>query len=278
MPATILAEIAERRRGAIAERRKAFASGLPPRPTAFGPARLGAFRRALARGVDGPTGGTAPLRLLCEIKKASPSKGVIRADFDPDKLAAEYRAGGAAALSVLTEPHYFQGDPSYLTRARATSGLPCLLKDFVIDPWQLDEAVSLGADAVLLIVALLPMERLDSLVRQARMRGLDTLVEVHTDAELDLALAVGGDLIGINNRDLTTFEVDPGVTLALRPRIPAGVTVVSESGIATAEDIQRLTGARVDAALIGEAFMREADVAAAVKRLVDAARTAAQAS
>ena len=266
MPATILAEIAERRRAAIAERRKAFASGLPPRPEAFGPARLGAFRRALAR-----PDAAAPLRLLCELKKASPSKGVIRADFDPGRLAADYKAGGASALSVLTEPHYFQGDPSYLTRARAASGLPCLLKDFVIDPWQLDEAVSLGADAVLLIVSLLPMERLDSLVRQARMRGLDTLVEVHTDAELDLALAVGGDLIGINNRDLATFEVDPGVTLVLRPRIPAGVTVVSESGIATPEDVARLTRAHVDAALIGEAFMREPDVAAAVRRLADAA-------
>jgi indole-3-glycerol phosphate synthase len=269
MPATILAEIAERRRGAIARRKQEFAAGLPPRPQGIGPARLGTFRRALAR-----PHAAAPVRLLCELKKASPSKGVIRADFDPDALAAAYRDGGAAALSVLTEPDYFQGDPSYLTRARAASGLPCLLKDFVIDPWQLDEAVALGADAVLLIVALLPMERLDSLVRQARARGLDTLVEVHTEAELDLALAVGGDLIGINNRDLATFEVDPGVTLALKPGIPPGVTVVSESGIATPEDVARLTGAGIDAALIGEAFMREPDVATAVRRLAAAALAA----
>jgi indole-3-glycerol phosphate synthase len=266
MPATILAEIAERRRAAVADRKKAIGA-LPPRP--FDPPRLGAFRRALVR----PDG--SPLRFLCELKKASPSKGVLRESFDVEAIARAYAAGGASALSVLTEPDYFQGVPSYLTRARTASGLPCLMKDFVLDPWQLDEAVSLGADAVLLIVALLPLDGLEALVRQARARGLDALVEVHTEAELDVALAVGGDLLGINNRDLSTFDVDPGVTLALRPHIPAGVTVVSESGIATPEDVQRLTTARVDAALIGEAFMREADVAAAVARMVAAARTAA---
>jgi len=271
MPATILAEIAEKRRAAVAERKKS-AGALPPRPAAFGPPRLGVFRRAIAR-ADMRT----PLRLLCELKKASPSKGVLREAFDVEALARAYAAGGAAALSVLTEPDYFQGDPTYLTRARAASGLPCLLKDFVLDPWQLDEAVSLGADAVLLIVALLPLEGLDALVRTARAKGLDTLVEVHTEAELDVALEVGGDLIGINNRDLSTFTVDPGVTRALRPRVPSGVTVVSESGIATAEDIARLSAQRVDAALIGEAFMRQDDVQAAVSTLVSAARNAAAA-
>jgi indole-3-glycerol phosphate synthase len=269
MPATLLAEIAERRRVAIAERKKAFASGLPPRPEAFGPPRLGVFRKALQR-----ADASAPLRFLCELKKASPSKGVIRPEFDVTALARDYAKGGAAALSVLTEPAYFHGDPAYLTAARAASGLPCLLKDFVVDPWQLDEAVALGADAVLLIVALLPLDRLDALSRQARAKGLDTLVEVHTEAELDIALAVGGDLIGINNRDLATFDVDAGVTLALRPRIPAGVTVVSESGIATPEDVARLTAQRIDAALIGEAFMRQDDVASAVASLVTAARAA----
>jgi len=269
MPATILAEIAERRRASVTERKKAIGT-LPPRPPEFGAPRLGAFRKALHR----PDAG-APLRFLCELKKASPSKGLLRADFDIEALARAFARGGAAALSVLTEPDYFQGDPSHLTRARAASGLPCLLKDFVLDPWQVDEAVSLGADAVLLIVALLPMDRLDALVRQARAKGLDTLVEVHTEGELDVALAVGGDLIGINNRDLTTFDVDPEVTLALRPRIPAGVTVVSESGIATAADVARLSAARVDAALVGEAFMRQDDVAAAVATMVSAARAAA---
>ena len=137
------------------------------------------------------------------------------------------------------------------------------------------EAVSLGADAVLLIVALLPLEGLDGLVRQARAKGLDTLVEVHTEAELDVALEVGGDLVGINNRDLSTFDIDPKVTERLRPRVPSGVTVVSESGIATAEDVARLSAQRVDAALIGEAFMRQDDVQAAVSTLVAAARIAA---
>ncbi|MEP7027814.1 MAG: indole-3-glycerol phosphate synthase TrpC [Candidatus Eisenbacteria bacterium] len=270
MPASILAEIAERRRAAIRERKRVLGTELPPRPAAFGPARVGAFRRALAR----PDART-PVRLLCELKKASPSKGLLRADFDIEALARGDRDGGAAALSVLTEPEYFQGDATYLTRARAASRLPCLLKDFVIDAWQLDEALSLGADGVLLIVALLPLERLESLVRQAHARGLDALVEIHTEAELDLALEAGADLVGINNRDLGTFQVDPGITLALRPRVPAGVTVVSESGIATAEDIARLSRAGVDAALIGEAFMREPDVAAAVRALVDAASAAA---
>ena len=267
MPATILAEIAERRRAAVADRKR-VAGTLPARP--FDAPKLGAFRKAIAR-ADART----PLRFLCELKKASPSKGVLREAFDVEAIARAYRDGGASALSVLTEPDYFQGDPSYLTLARGASGLPCLMKDFVLDPWQLDEAVSLGADAVLLIVALLSMDGLDALVRQARGKGLDTLVEVHTEAELDVALSAGADLIGINNRDLTTFEVDPAVTLRLRPRIPPSVTVVSESGIATREDVVRLSAARVDAALIGEAFMRRDDVQEAVATMVAAARDAA---
>lgn len=268
MPATILAEIAERRRAAVADRKRAVGT-LPARP--FDAPKLGAFRKAIAR-ADAAT----PLRFLCELKKASPSKGVLREAFDVEAIARAYKEGGASALSVLTEPDYFQGDPSYLTLARGASGLPCLMKDFVLDSWQLDEAVSLGADAVLLIVALLSMDLLETLVRQARSKGLDTLVEVHTEAELDVALSVGADLIGINNRDLTTFDVDPGVTLRLRPLIPPTITVVSESGIATPDDVRRLTEARVDAALIGEAFMRRDDVRAAVSSMVEAAREAAR--
>jgi indole-3-glycerol phosphate synthase len=266
VPATILAEIAERRRAAVADRKRAVGT-LPARP--FDAPKLGAFKKAIAR-ADAAT----PLHFLCELKKASPSKGVLREAFDVEAIARAYKDGGASALSVLTEPDYFQGDPSYLTLARGASGLPCLMKDFVLDPWQLDEAVSLGADAVLLIVALLPMDGLETLVRQARSKGLDALVEVHTEAELDVALSVGADLIGINNRDLTTFDVDPGVTVRLRPLIPPTVTVVSESGIATPEDVRRLTAARVDAALIGEAFMRRDDVRAAVASMVEAAREA----
>ncbi len=266
MPADILATIAERRRTRIAERRVLFPEGLPPRPPQFPPPRAGSFRAVLRR--PSPS---APLRLLCELKRASPSKGLLRNDFDIPTLARAYAAGGATALSVLTEPDWFQGAPEYLTEARKASGLPCLMKDFIVDPWQLDDAVSLGADAVLLIVALLPLERLASLIRMAHGRGLDALVEVHTEDELDVALGAEARLIGVNNRDLSTFIVDPSVTLRLKPHIPADVVVVAESGIATPDDVRALASAGIDAALIGEAFMREADVAAAVGRFATAA-------
>ena len=228
MPADILATIAEKRRERIAARRS---TGLPPRPADLPAPRLGAFRSALRR-----TPPQAPLRILGELKKASPSKGVLRADFDVATLARAYAAGGAAALSVLTEPDWFQGAPEHLTIARRTSGLPCLMKDFVVDPWQIDEAVSIGADAVLLIVALLPIERLSSLLRLSWARNLDALVEVHNESELDLAVAAEANLIGLNSRDLTTFEVDPTIILRLKPKIPAGLVVVAESGIATPAD------------------------------------------
>jgi len=269
VPADLLATIAEKRRARIAERRAAHAGGLPPRPENIPQPRAGAFRAALRR--PSPS---APLRLLCELKRASPSKGLLRTDFDVPALARAYADGGATALSVLTEPDWFQGAPEYLTAARRAAGLPCLMKDFVVDPWQLDDAVSLGADAVLLIVALLSPDALARFVRMARARGLDALVEVHTESELDLALGAEADLVGINNRDLSTFTVDPGVTLRLKPLVPAGVVVVAESGIGTTDDVRALTAAGVDAALVGEAFMREgapADVTAAVARFVAAA-------
>jgi indole-3-glycerol phosphate synthase len=269
MPATLLREIAGRRREALLARRAALPDGLPPRPPDVPPARLGGFVQALRRPEE-----SAPLRLLCELKKASPSRGLLREDFDVPSIARAYAEGGATALSVLTEPDYFQGAPEYLTQARRSARLPCLMKDFVIEPWQLDEAVSLGADAVLLIVGLLEGERLPQFVRMAHARGLDALVEVHDVQELARALAAEARLIGVNNRDLSTFEVDPGLVLRLRPAIPRDVTVVAESGIATAEDVSRLSAAGVDAALIGEAFMREPDVARATRTLVDAARQA----
>ena len=273
MPADLLHRIAERRREALAERKPRFAGGLPPRPAEFGPARAGVLRSALRR--PGPG---VPLRFLCELKRRSPSRGLLREDFDVPALARAFRQGGASALSVLTEPDFFDGAPEHLTAARRASGLPCLLKDFVVDPWQIEEAASLGADAVLLIVALLPVAELEALQRTAWARGLDALVEVHTEAELDIALDLEANLIGINNRDLATFEVDPRVTLALRPRIPAGVTVVSESGIATADDVRALARAGVDAALVGEALLREADVEAGARELVRAAEDAARAA
>ncbi len=266
MPADLLATIAEKRRERIAERRLLFAAGLPPRPADLPAPRLGAFRAALRRATP-----ATPLRVLGELKKASPSKGLLRADFDVAALARAYADGGAAALSVLTEPDWFQGAPEHLTIARGASGLPCLMKDFVVDPWQLDEAVSLGADAVLLIVALLPIDRLSSLLRMAWTRNLDALVEVHNETELDLAVAVEANLVGVNNRDLTTFEVDPTLVLRLRPHIPAGLVVVAESGIATPGDVRALAEAGIDAALIGEAFMRRDDLATAVAEFAAAA-------
>ena len=265
MPADLLATIAEQRRIRIAERRARFADGLPPRPPELPAPRRGAFRGALRRATPAD-----PLRLIAELKKASPSKGVIREDFDVAALARACRDGGAAALSVLTEPDWFQGAPEYLTLARRESGLPCLMKDFVVDAWQLDDAVSLGADAVLLIVALLSLDGLSSLLRMAWARGLDVIVEVHTEAELDLALAAEANLVGVNNRDLTTFEVDPTLTLRLRERIPPGVVVVAESGITGPDDVRPLVRAGVDAVLVGEAIMRKDDVAAAVAELAAA--------
>lgn len=266
MPADLLATIAEKRRTRVVERRAQFPDGLPPRPADLPAPRAGTFRGSLRR-----VSPSAPLRLIGELKKASPSKGVIREDFDVPALARAYATGGVSALSVLTEPDWFQGAPEYLTEARRASRLPCLMKDFLVDPWQLDEAVSLGADAVLLIVALLDMDRLGSLVHMAHARGLDALVEVHTEAELDIAIDAEADLIGVNNRDLTTFTVDPGLVLRLRSRIPPGIVVVAESGIATPDDVRALAAAGVDAALIGEAFMRRDDVAAAVAEFVAAA-------
>ena len=266
MPADILATIAEKRRERIAERRQQFGAGLPPRPADLPAPRLGAFRNALRRGTP-----DVPLRLLGELKKASPSKGLLREDYDVAALAGAYATGGAAALSVLTEPDWFQGAAEHLTIARRASGLPCLMKDFVVDPWQIDEAVSLGADAVLLIVALLPIDGLAALLRHAWSRNLDALVEIHNEVELDLAIAAEANLLGVNNRDLATFEVDPGLVLRLKPMIRPGLVVVAESGIASPADVAALAAAGIDAALIGEAFMRRDDVAGAVAEFAAAA-------
>lgn len=246
--ATLLGRILESTRRRIEVRRSL---PLPERPAGAGQARLGRFRDALRR----PTP-EAPVRFLCELKRASPSRGVLRKDFDPEGLAREYASAGGEALSVLTEPDYFQGSPAFLTIARLASSRPCLLKDFVIDPWQIDESVGLGADAVLLIVALLDDLELATLMRAARRSGLDALVEVHNEEELGRALAADADLIGINHRDLETFDVDPRVTERLRPLISHGVVVISESGISTPEDVHNLSQLGVDALLVGEHFMR----------------------
>jgi indole-3-glycerol phosphate synthase len=195
------------------------------------------------------------LSFICEVKKASPSKGVIAADFPYLEIARDYAAAGADALSVLTEPEFFLGDPGYLREIAAEVGVPVLRKDFVVDPYQIDEARVLGAAAVLLIVALLGPD-LPQYVARAHDVGLTALVEVHSAAELDLALSAGALVIGVNHRDLRTFDVDLGLTERLRPAIPPDHLVVAESGVQTAADVRRLKDAGVNALLIGETLMR----------------------
>jgi indole-3-glycerol phosphate synthase len=206
-------------------------------------------------------------RVIAEIKKASPSKGVIREDFDPSALAAAYARGGAAALSCLTDEHFFQGSFGYLQPVRETSGLPVLCKDFLIDPVQICEACTQGADAVLLIARMLEADRLAELYALATRLSLGVLVEVHDEADLDKALTLAPTLIGINNRDLDTFTVDVETTFRLRERIPGETPVVCESGIETHAQLERLAAADIAAVLVGESLMRAPDVAAALKRL-----------
>ncbi len=206
--------------------------------------------------------------VIAEIKKASPSKGVLRADFRPAQIAASYERHGAAALSVLTDAPFFQGAPEYLEAARAATSLPALRKDFIVDAWQVFESRALGADAILLIAAVLDDAELRDFEAVALGLGMAVLVEVHDAGELDRALALGTPLVGINNRNLRTFEVTLETTLALLPRVPAGRIVVTESGIVAAADIRRLRSAGVSAFLVGEAFMRAEDPGVALAGLL----------
>ena len=249
----ILARILERKREEIAAGARAAPLAEMRRRAADAPPPRG-FRAAIEAEI-----GEGRPAVIAELKRASPSRGVIRRDFDPSRIAAGYERGGAAALSVLTDRDFFQGAPDHLRAARAATALPALRKDFLIDPWQVHEARAMGADCVLLIVAALDDDPLRELADLAGEIGLDTLVEVHDEAELDRALRIPAPLIGINNRDLRTFETSLATTERLAPRTPADRRTVTESGIASRDDVAGLRAHGVHAFLVGEAFMSAPD-------------------
>lgn len=205
--------------------------------------------------------------VIAEIKKASPSAGVIRADLQPASIARSYQAAGAACLSVLTDRDFFQGDPQYLEDARAAVTLPVLRKDFIIDSWQIAESRVMGADCILLIVAALEQALLQDLLGLAREAGMDVLVEVHDEAEMERALRLDHDLIGVNNRNLNTFETSLATSERLRGMLTSEQLLVTESGIKTAADVKRMQASSINAFLVGEAFMREDDPGQALQRL-----------
>lgn len=256
-----LAEICATKREEVAAR-KAFATieDLDRRAATASPPR--GFRRALEAKA------AAGFGLIAEIKKASPSKGLIRPDFRPAEHAVAYERGGAACLSVLTDEPYFQGHEDYLMDARAACTLPVLRKDFMVDPWQVPEARAIGADAILIIVAALDDAQMAEIESAALERGMDVLVEVHDEAEMERAARLQSRLIGVNNRDLKTFRTDLGTTERLAPLAPEGTLLIGESGINTAADCARLAEAGVRCFLVGESLMRQADVEAATRELI----------
>ena len=250
--ATKRQEVAERRATTPVEQLREHASDHMPR----------GFSRALQQAVTENRPG-----IIAEIKKASPSKGVIREHFEPTEIAASYASAGATCLSVLTDEQYFQGSDQYLKEVRAAVDLPTIRKDFVIDEYQVYEAAAIGADCVLLIVAALDIMRLTVLNQTARGLGLDVLIEVHDQTELEAALSLAPAMVGINNRNLKTFETSLQTTIELLPAVPAEVTVVTESGISSGADVSLMRSHDVHCFLVGEAFMREADPGRALQQM-----------
>jgi indole-3-glycerol phosphate synthase len=256
---SILDEILAHKRGELEEARRR----VPERELAARVERMAEPARGFRRALE-----TAPPpAVIAELKRRSPSRGEIRPDFDPVACAKDYAEGGAAALSVLTDERYFGGRLEYLGRVREAVALPVLRKDFLIDPYQIDEARAAGADAVLLIAAALDAASLRALHDRARQRGLDALVEVHDERELAGALEVGATLLGVNNRDLRSFVTDLTLTERLAPAVPPGVLLVAESGISGPADIARLARAGARAFLVGESLMREPEPGRALRRL-----------
>jgi len=263
---SLLDRILERTRADLAGRKSRLPLGeLRARCRDLPPARD--FRGALRRGSDPTARRAGALRVIAEVKKASPSRGVIRADFQPAALAAAYAAAGASAVSVLTDGPFFQGSLDDLAAVRRAVALPLLRKDFHLEPYQLFEARAAGADAVLLIVAALAPAALAELAGLAAELGLGALIEVHRAEELETARSARAEIIGINNRDLRSFEVRLETTLELAPQAPAEAVLVGESGVLTADDARRLAAAGVDAILAGEGLLRQPDVGAALRAL-----------
>jgi len=262
MSQDILASIAAYKRREVADRRSAMTDADMRRRLAVTPPPRG-FRDALMRGHA-----AGRLALIAEIKKASPSKGLIRADFDPVAIGKAYAAGGASCLSVLTDAPSFQGTDENLSLARAATVLPCLRKDFLVDAWQVAESRALGADAILVILAMVDNSLARELIAEARRLGMDALVETHDETEVQRAVELGADMIGINNRDLRTFVIDLAVTERLASKIPSTALIITESGIFTAADAARLERAGALAMLVGESLMRQANVEDATRSLL----------